>query len=109
MELKEKKIKPFYFYTSYGNYTGENAQSLKEFLEKVENISLEKVENISIESLEFHLYGGDFERWFIDSLKAKNLATKLRKIREKKVKGEQLRTRVRVAVSAFLSTTKRKK
>jgi hypothetical protein len=101
MELKEKKIKPFYFYTSYGNYTGENAQSLKEFLEKVESIS--------IESLEFHIYGGDFERWFIDSLKAKNLATKLSKIREKKVKGEQLRTKVKVAVSAFLSSTKRQK
>jgi hypothetical protein len=101
MELKEKKIKPFYFYTSYGNYTGESAQSLKEFLEKVEGIS--------IESIEFHLYGGDFERWFVDSLKAKNLTTKLRKIREKKVKGEELRTRIRVAVSAFLSTTKRKK
>jgi len=100
MELKKTTIKTFFFYTSYGNYAGENAHSLEEFYEKVEKIS--------IMSLEFHLYRGDFEKWFINIWNAKDLANKIRQIRLKQVKGEELRTQIMQAVSTFISTKKRR-
>lgn len=45
----------FYFFTDVGNYAGESAASLEEFVKKAREIDNK--------SLEFHLYGGDFERW----------------------------------------------
>ena len=45
----------FYFFTSIGNYTGENAASLEEFVRKIKEVDAK--------SLEFHLYRGDFEKW----------------------------------------------
>jgi len=50
----------FYFFTSIGNYTGENATSLEEFVNKVREVNLK--------SLEFHLYRGDFEKWVAEVL-----------------------------------------
>jgi hypothetical protein len=47
--------KAFYFFTSIGNYTGKSASSLKEFMEKINEVN--------VKSLEFHLYRGDFEKW----------------------------------------------
>jgi hypothetical protein len=60
-------------------------------------------------SLEFHLYGGDFEKWFINVWKAKSLANKLRRMRRKQVKGEELRTQIMQAVSTFISKKRRTK
>jgi len=52
--------KAFYFFTSIGNYSGVSAASLKEFVEKVNEVN--------IKSLEFHLYRGDFEKWLDEVL-----------------------------------------
>lgn len=50
----------FYFFTSIGNYTGQSASSLEEFLQKIKDMN--------IKSLEFHLFREDFERWISLSL-----------------------------------------
>ncbi|MDH5712480.1 MAG: hypothetical protein OEY83_00880 [Candidatus Bathyarchaeota archaeon] len=52
--------KAFYFFTSVGNYTGENAASLEEFAKITRKVD--------IKSLEFHLYRGDFERLIAETL-----------------------------------------
>jgi hypothetical protein len=91
---KTGKIKPFYFHTSYGNYTGQSATSLEEF-EK-------KVQEVDVISLEFHLYGGDFEKWLYGVGDYKKLVKQFRQIRNMDLKGEQLRTQISDVVSTFL-------
>jgi hypothetical protein len=78
--------KAFYFFTSIGNYTGESARSLEEFLQKVKDINSE--------SLEFHLYRNDFQRWIRDVLANEELAEELHKITRLNIKGESLRTTI---------------
>jgi hypothetical protein len=86
-EVKALKTVPrekaFYFFTSIGNYTGESAASLKEFMEKI-NI-------VNIKSLEFHLYRGDFEKWAIEVLEDKRLADKIGKLRSLNYSGDALK------------------
>jgi hypothetical protein len=65
--------KAFYFFTSIGNYTGESASSLKEFMEKINEVN--------VKSLEFHLYRGDFEKWAVEVLEDKKLADEISKLR----------------------------
>jgi len=76
-EVKALKTVPrekaFYFFTSIGNYTGESASSLKEFMEKINEVN--------VKSLEFHLYRGDFEKWAIEVLEDKKLADEISKLR----------------------------
>ena len=50
----------FYFFTSIGNYTGENAASLEEFVKKIVEVD--------IKSLEFHFHRGDFQKWMAEVL-----------------------------------------
>jgi uncharacterized membrane-anchored protein YjiN (DUF445 family) len=76
----------FYFFTSIGNYTGENAASLEEFLEKLKTVNSK--------SLEFHLYRGDFERWIAETLEDKELAERIGKIRSSSLLGEKIRERL---------------
>lgn len=57
--------KTFYFFTSIGNYTGMSASSLKEFMEKINEVN--------VKSLEFHLYRGDFEKWVTEVLQDADL------------------------------------
>jgi len=75
--------KAFYFFTSIGNYTGESAASLKEFLEKI-NV-------VNVKSLEFHLYRGDFEKWITEVLEDKELATEIRILRSLNYSGTILK------------------
>ena len=75
--------KAFYFFTSIGNYTGESAASLKEFMDKINEVNLK--------SLEFHLYRGDFEKWIADVLEDKDLAIRMGNLREKNYSGVALR------------------
>lgn len=75
--------KAFYFFTSIGNYTGENASSLKEFMEKIRTVD--------IKSLEFHLYRGDFERWIADVLEDKSLAAEIAQAKSLNYSGPPLR------------------
>lgn len=87
------KEKAFYFFTSIGNYTGEKAHSLEEFLEKVKEID--------IKSLEFHLYRGDFEKWIREVLGIKELAEKMDEIQKLNLRGETLRTLIYETASKF--------
>lgn len=65
--------KAFYFFTSIGNYTGEKANSLKEFLKKIKEVN--------VKSLEFHLYRRDFEKWIDETLEDRKLASEIRNLR----------------------------
>jgi hypothetical protein len=81
----------FYFFTSIGNYTGENAASLKEFMEKINHVN--------VKSLEFHLYRGDFEKWIAEVLQDAELASDVRKLQKFNLTGESLRNQLFMVVS----------
>ena len=83
--------KAFYFFTSIGNYTGESAASLKEFMEKINEVN--------VKSLEFHLYRGDFEKWVAEVLEDKELAEEIRKLQKISLTGDVLRSRLYTTVS----------
>ena len=86
--------KAFYFFTSIGNYTGESAASLKEFMEKINEVN--------VKSLEFHLYRGDFEKWISDVLQYEELAEEFRKLQKLNLTGEVLRSRLYVTALRHL-------
>jgi len=75
--------KAFYFFTSIGNYTGESAASLREFVEKVAVVN--------VKSLEFHLYRGDFEKWVAEVLEDKYLAQEIGTFKGLGYKDERLK------------------
>lgn len=83
--------KAFYFFTSIGNYTGESAASLKEFVEKIRDVNLK--------SLEFHLYRGDFEKWIAEVLQDEELALELKKLQKFNLTGDAMRKELYAAVS----------
>jgi len=78
--------KAFRFYAGIGSYTGVDAESLVDFLEKLATID--------IRALEFHLPRKDFENWIIAVLGDAELAGRLARIREKGLPGEDLRRTV---------------
>lgn len=75
--------KAFYFFTSIGNYTGESAASLKEFMDKISEANLK--------SLEFHLYREDFEKWIAETLEDGELATEIGNLRSQNYSGTVLK------------------
>jgi len=75
--------KAFYFFTSIGNYTGESATSLKEFMDKIDKVN--------VKSLEFHFYRGDFEKWIAEVLEDKELAEQIEALRKMSPIGEKLK------------------
>jgi hypothetical protein len=81
----------FYFFTSIGNYTGENASSLEEFVDKVGEVN--------VKSLEFHLYRGDFEKWVSEVLEDEKLAEEIKGLKNLKPVGDTLRTQLCLIVS----------
>jgi hypothetical protein len=81
----------FYFFTSIGNYTGEKAASLKEFVERVREVN--------VKSLEFHLYRGDFERWTNQTLEDGDLAERIRSLKSLSPLGDSLRDQLFLIVS----------
>jgi hypothetical protein len=83
--------KAFYFFTSIGNYTGVSALSLKEFMEKINEVNAK--------SLEFHLSRGDFEKWIDEVVQDQYLATEVRRIQESSLSGEALRNQLTLLVS----------
>ena len=83
--------KAFYFFTSIGNYTGESASSLKEFMDKINEVNLK--------SLEFHLHRGDFEKWLAEVLEDKELAEEIRKLQRINMGPDALRNQLYAAVS----------
>ena len=81
----------FYFFTSIGNYTGENAASLEEFVRKIKEVDAK--------SLEFHLYRGDFEKWVAETLGDEELAEKIRSLKSLSPTGSSLRNQLYLIVS----------
>jgi len=88
----------FYFFTSIGNYTGQSAASLDEFLQKIKEVN--------IKSLEFHLYREDFEKWIAQTLGDTKLAEDIKGLRNMKVVGNALRDRLYFLVSRRLKELK---
>ncbi len=88
----------FYFFTSIGNYTGQCASSLDEFLLKIKDIN--------VKSLEFHLYREDFERWVSMILGDVKLAGEIKVLRDTKVIGNAVRDRLYFIVSRRLKKLK---
>jgi len=88
----------FYFFTSIGNYTGQSASSLEEFLQKIKDID--------VKSLEFHLFREDFEKWTALTLGDNRLADEIRNLRAQKVVGNALRDRLYFIVSRRLKDLK---
>lgn len=84
----------FYFFTSIGNYTGQSASSLDEFLQKIKDVN--------IKSLEFHLFREDFEKWIAQTLGDNRLAEDVKNLRVQKVVGNALRDRLYFLVSRRL-------
>jgi alpha-amylase len=87
---------PFLFQTGTGseNFTGVMSWSLKGFAKALETVD--------VAALEFHNRRGDFEPWAEHSLQDKALSRALRKPRESKLKGEQLRKAlVEIAAKRF--------
>jgi len=62
----------FYFYEAFGKPTGERAESLSDFLEKIKSVKLE--------SLLFHLQRKDFQNWIENTLGDSKLAKKIGRI-----------------------------
>jgi hypothetical protein len=83
--------KAFYFFTSIGNYTGASASSLKEFMERMNDVN--------VKSLEFHLYRGDFEKWLNEVLEDGELVGEVRKLQKFNLAGDALRNQLYVTVS----------
>lgn len=75
--------KAFYFFTSIGNYTGDSAASLKEFVDKINEVN--------VKSLEFHFSRGDFEKWIDEVLEDKSLAVEIAGLRGKNYSGAVLK------------------
>jgi len=88
----------FYFFTSIGNYTGQSATSLDEFLLKIKDINLK--------SLEFHLYREDFEKWIAQTLGDAKLAEEIKVLKNMKFVGNTLRDQLYFAVSRRLKYLK---
>jgi hypothetical protein len=93
------KADAFYFFTSIGNYTGQNAASLDEFLLRIKAINTK--------SLEFHLYREDFERWIAYTSGDAELAEEIKSLRDIKVIGTAVRDRLYFIVSRHLKKLKR--
>ena len=81
----------FYFFTSIGNYTGESAASLEEFVKKIGEVNTR--------SLEFHLYRRDFEKWVTKVLGDERLADQIKNVRSLSLTGDALRDQLYLVIS----------
>ena len=88
---KLSREEAFYFFTSIGNYTGESAASLEEFVKKIKELDTR--------SLEFHLYRGDFEEGVIKVLGDERLAEEIGNVRSLSLTGDALRSELYGVVS----------
>jgi hypothetical protein len=98
---KVSREKAFYFFTSVGNYIGESASSLEEFVEQL------KV--VDARSLDFHLGRRDFERWFREVWGYEKLAKAMKRIERLKLTGEELRTQILNTTSNILQSQEGKR
>ena len=94
MNVKNKELskeKAFYFFTAIGNYTGESATSIEDFLKKIEHID--------IKSIEFHFYRGDFEKWMAEIIGDKELVDQIKKLKDQNLTGGKLRNQLHQIIS----------
>ena len=77
--------KAFHFYAGIGKPLNTQAHGLLEFSGKLAQIDTT--------SIEFHLYRGDFQKWFSD-IGDTELAKKMALLKERGMYGEQLRTKL---------------
>jgi len=85
------KNEAFYFFPSLGDYTGEYAISLGDFVRKIKEVD--------IKSIEFHLNREDFEKWFTQTLEDKELAKEIKNLQKQNLTGESLRQKLHSTVS----------
>jgi uncharacterized protein DUF5752 len=85
----------FYFYRAIGAPTGAAARNLPDFLGILNSIDLA--------SLQFHLGRGDFENW-VKMLGDNTLAKQFAGLKEKKLRGEDLRLQLVETVKARLDS-----
>jgi Family of unknown function (DUF5752) len=85
----------FYFYRAIGAPTGAAARNLPDFLGILNTIDLT--------SLQFHLERGDFENW-LKMLGDDTLAKQIATLKERKLRGENLRVQLVDTVQARLSS-----
>ena len=90
----------FYFYRAIGAPTGAAARNLTDFLGIIDTID--------ITSLQFHLGRGDFENW-IKMLGDNTLAKQLAGLKDRKLRGAELRTELVGAVKSRLDTLQKTK
>jgi len=89
--------KGFHFYTGMHQYLGIHANSLSDFCDRVEKVS--------VKSVEFHVSRRDFENWF-QSLGDTELAKKMSAIHKMNLHGEDLRKKVHDAAKLRLEELK---
>ena len=77
--------KAFHFYYDLDQYSGVYADSLKDFIDKIQNVELR--------SIEFHIPRKDFECW-ISSLGDLELSKKIALLRVSKLSGESLQNKL---------------
>lgn len=88
---KPGQVAPFHFCVDVGDYTGVSAASYEEFLTSIKQVK--------VKSLSFHVKRGDFEKWVSDVLRDEELAKKIGKIKNQKLRGRALRNRLYRIVS----------
>ena len=89
----------FYFYRALGIYTGQKANSLEEFLQKIKEIDAK--------SFEFHLSREDFEKWIASTFGDARLAKDVKTLRaQKATTGNDLRERLSLLISKRLKELK---
>ncbi len=89
----------FYFFTSVGNYIGQRAMSLEDFVHKIRDVE--------ISSLEFHLYRGDFEKWTAEVLEDSELTRRISDLKHLEPVGNALRDQLYFTVSKRLEELKK--
>jgi len=87
--LAETHDKAFHFYAGIGKPLNVHAHSLRDFCDKILKIS--------VDSVEFHFNHGDFEAWFT-VLGDVELVRKIALLKEKRLVGEELHTKLRQIV-----------
>jgi len=90
----------FLFFTDIGQYTGEFAQSLEDFYNKLGKVPLK--------SLDFHLRRGDFEKWVRETLRDGYLADRISRM-NKSTQIEKLRATLKRIVKRRLNQLTAKK
>jgi len=81
--------KAFHFYTGIGKPLHVYAHDLLDFCDKIAKVS--------IDSVDFHFERGDFEAWF-KALGDMELVKKIALLKNQKITGEELRSRIRSIV-----------